>query len=367
MQRGSVWEMLSFKNFKEVEKSALEQVVNERQSLLRREFEDFLQQESRAVDERVQHAWNYDYSSIDNFLKSVETERQEWRDCLGVWPQDLDPMSVESFPYFEDDETIAHWIILSFKDNLRCHAALAFPKKRAQPLPLVIAQHGAGSTPEHIFGMINPDGAYHSYGKRLIQAGYAVLAPLNVLFGPPRSRLHRIALLLGTTLAGIEIRKFERLIDYVESLPEIDHERIGMWGLSWGGFYTLTTLPVEPRIKVGINAAFFNHRVTKMVVDDPRFSPFVSGGENGEHAYIPGWLTKFRDSELISLACPRAVQIQAGKADSISWHPLVVEEFERSKVHYEKLGIGDRLELLLHEGGHEIRVDEGLAFLKQWL
>ncbi len=359
--------MLSFNNFKEIDQSALDQVVKERQSLIKREFEHFLQQEAQAVDERVSAGWNFDYSSIENFLTSVEPQRQEWRDCLGVWSQELDPLTVELFPYFEDETCIAHWIILSFKGNLRCHAALAYPKERSERLPLVIAQHGAGSTPEHIFGLIKPHGAYHSYGRHLVDAGYAVLAPQNVLFGPPRSRLHRMALLLGTTLAGLEIRKFERLLDYVETLPDIDSERIAMWGLSWGGFYTLTTLPVEPRIKVGINAAFFNHRVSKMLLDDPLFSSFVSGGEQGEHAYIPGWLTKFRDSELMSLACPRPVQIQAGKADSISWHPLVVEEFERSKVHYEKLGVADRLELLLHEGGHEIKVNEGLDFLAKWL
>jgi hypothetical protein len=44
-----------------------------------------------------------------------------------------------------------------------------------------------------------------------------------------------------------------------------------------------------------------------------------------------------------------------------------MEEFEASKAHYRKRGIEDRIEMDLHEGGHEIRLESGLAFLKKWL
>jgi hypothetical protein len=45
----------------------------------------------------------------------------------------------------------------------------------------------------------------------------------------------------------------------------------------------------------------------------------------------------------------------------------VVEEFERTKAHYERLGVGERCEMDLHDGGHEIRVEGALPFLKRWL
>lgn len=35
--------------------------------------------------------------------------------------------------------------------------------------------------------------------------------------------------------------------------------------------------------------------------------------------------------------------------------------------HYEKLGIANRIELDLHEGGHEARTESGVAFLTRWL
>lgn len=359
--------MLSFSNAKDVGAKDLEAMGNERQSLIRREVESYLQSAVLEIDRRVDEAWKVDYTSPEAFTASVEPHRQDWIDCLGVAPAECDPLEAKRFPYYEDENVVAEWVILPFKNELRCHGALAMPKNAGGPLPLVIAQHGVSSTPEQIFGLRDADGHYHSFGKHLLDQGYAVLAPINVNGGPQRSRLHRLAILLGGSLAGIEVRKYQRWIDYLETLPEIDAGRIAMWGLSMGGFYVLITQPVEPRIKVGINAAFFNHRVTKMAFEDPKYSSFLPLKDQGEHAYIPGWLTKFRDSELAALTCPRPLQIQAGKCDGISWHPLLSEEFERARHHYERLGMRDRIELLLHEGGHEVKVAEGIAFLDKWL
>jgi hypothetical protein len=79
------------------------------------------------------------------------------------------------------------------------------------------------------------------------------------------------------------------------------------------------------------------------------------------------WLTEFTDSDVVSLICPRPLLVQTGKKDGIAWWPQVIEEFNAAKEHYSKLGLPDRIELDLHDGAHEIRVESGLAFLKTWL
>ena len=38
-----------------------------------------------------------------------------------------------------------------------------------------------------------------------------------------------------------------------------------------------------------------------------------------------------------------------------------------AREHYRKLGVENRIEIDLHEGGHEIRLEKSLAFLKKWL
>jgi hypothetical protein len=138
-----------------------------------------------------------------------------------------------------------------------------------------------------------------------------------------------------------------------------------MWGVSLGGTATMFWMPLEPRIKVGVVAAWFNHRRNKMAVPDPRYSCFLETKE--EHAFFNGWLTEFTDSDVVSLICPRPLLIQTGKQDRIAHWPQVVEEFEASREHYEKLGIADRIEMDLHDGGHVPRIESGIRFLSRWL
>jgi hypothetical protein len=59
--------------------------------------------------------------------------------------------------------------------------------------------------------------------------------------------------------------------------------------------------------------------------------------------------------------------IQTGKRDRIAHWPQVIEEFEASREHYEKLGLAERIEMDLHEGGHECRIEGGVKFLRRWL
>ena len=124
-------------------------------------------------------------------------------------------------------------------------------------------------------------------------------------------------------------------------------------------------MPLEPRIKVGVVCAWFNHRTKKMAVPDPRYSCFLETAE--EHAFHDGWLTEFTDSDVVSLICPRPLLVQTGKKDGIAHWPYVIEEFEAARTHYEKLGIAERIQIDLHEGGHEARVQSGVEFLSRWL
>jgi hypothetical protein len=59
--------------------------------------------------------------------------------------------------------------------------------------------------------------------------------------------------------------------------------------------------------------------------------------------------------------------IQAGRGDGISWWPWVEDEFGIAQSHYAQLGVAERLEMYMHDGGHEIDCDSGLRFLQRWL
>jgi dienelactone hydrolase len=318
------------------------------------------------VDEygaRAASAWKRDYRSIEAFRKSVEPNRARYRAFIS--PPDLKPTGpMERRAHADIAGVNAEWLTIPL-GALKAEAVLVIPQGAKGPVPLVIAQHGIGSNPERVFGIGDGENLYKDYGHALVSAGFAVLAPFNLATVEKRNRIERLARLGGTTLPGIEFVRMQALLTEVLKDKRIDGKRVGMWGISLGGMATMFWMPLEPRIQCGIVCAWFNHRRNKMVIPDPRYSCFLETKE--EHAFFNGWLSEFTDSDVASLICPRPLLVQAGKADRIAHWPQIVEEFDVSKQHYEKLNIADRIEMDLHDGGHEIRLESGIEFLKKWL
>ena len=311
-------------------------------------------------EERSAKAWNRDYSSIDALKRSVEPNRKRWEAILG--PPDLrksGPLARK--PYVLDDFQ-AEWIELPL-GTITAQAILAYHvgAGKQKPSPIVNVQHGIGGSPEATF---TPE-YYNEYAKELLKAGFAVLVPMNLQSVERRNHIERLCRLANTTLPGIELRRLQNLLDIVLTDPRVDPEKVGMWGVSLGGLATMFWMPLEPRIKVGVVSGWFNERRNKMVLRDDRYTSFIASDE--DHAFFKGWLTEFSDYDIVSLICPRPLLIQQGKKDKIAYWPQVVEEFNKSKASYEKLNIANRIELNIHEGGHEAVINTGIRFMLQWL
>lgn len=323
-------------------------------------FRDYL---VRDYSERARESWKRSYVSVPAFLKSVEPNRERYRRMLA--PPDWSaagPLERKPCPEVAGK---AEWISLPLAGGLKAEGLLAFPADARGPVPLVIAQHGIGSYPERVFGVGDAEKLYHDYGHALLDAGFAVLAPFNLAVIEKRNRIERLARLADTTLPGLELTRMSRLLDEVLKDERIDRNRVGMWGISLGGMATMFWMPLEPRIQCGVVCAWFNHRRNKMVIPDQRYTCFLETTE--EHAFFRGWLDEFTDSDVASLICPRPLLVQTGKADRIAWWPQVIEELDASREHYRKLGVPERIGMDLHDGGHEIRVESGVAFMKRWL
>ncbi|MDP6037748.1 MAG: alpha/beta hydrolase family protein [Candidatus Latescibacteria bacterium] len=339
--------------------------VSDRQRLLRNEAEDFLRGVVLDYEPRRDAYWKRDYASVEAFEKSVAANRQRWGEAVGVFEGDGTDLDPRLELWCKDEQFTAWWVSIGLLGGLRARGILAIPKGHKDPVPLVIAQHGISSSPERVFGLDDPSDIYKGYGRRLVAEGFAVIAPMNISGGAPRARLERLCKLLGKTLWGLEIYRTQRFLDYLETREEIDVGRTGMYGISLGGAYTMFNTPLDERIGAAVVCAWFNDRRHKMAVDDPRYSCFLSVNE--EHIWIPGWLREFTDSDLASLICPRPLLVEQGKADGIAWWPMMLQEYEETCEHYRKLGLEERIEIDLHEGGHEIRMEKSLEFLKKWL
>lgn len=327
--------------------------MDERNSGYAAQIEHFIRR--RLVDgyaERATALWKRDSSSEDAYLRSVEPRREEWRALLAP-PELAVAGEVEVSDWCVPG---GRWIVVPLDDGLTAEGALVVPTGATQ---LVVFQHGLGSTPERVFGVGDDAEVYDRIGARLVEAGYAVLAPMNLIKVPVRNRAQSLCRLAGTTMEGLEYARFQSLLNAALDLaPELP-ESVIFAGLSWGGCAAQYWAPLEPRIKAVATLGFFNDRPRKMVVEDTRWSSFYA--TDGHHAFLQGLLQGFSDADLASLVCPRPFMVQHGRADVIGWWPLVVDELERARAHWDALGIGDRVELQLHRGGHVV---DGPALVK---
>lgn len=340
------------------------QSEEERTDIYKDQIEVYLQSWIlEGYEDRANEAWNRDYSSIDAFKRSVEPNRERWRAILN--PPVLrktGPLQKEAHPYLEDIN--AEWVKLALGPII-AEGILVFPPgaSKENPVPIIIVQHGIGSTPESTFEIGGKN--YHAYARELLKAGFAVLAPMNLRSKARRNYVERLCRLINTTLPGIELVRMQHLLDVVLEDPRVDADRVGMWGLSLGGMATMFWVPLEPRIKACVVSGWYNHRLTKMAVPDDRYVSFMVVDE--EHAFFRGWTTEFADHDVTSLICPRPLLVQHGKEDRIAYWPNVVDEFNIAKTHYEKLNIADKIEIDVFEGGHEALPETGIPFLVRWL
>jgi dipeptidyl aminopeptidase/acylaminoacyl peptidase len=130
-------------------------------------------------------------------------------------------------------------VILAAADGLRVHAQLFLPKGGAsgQRHPAVIFMHG-GSRRQMLLGW-HYMGYYHNayaLNQYLASRGYVVLS-LNYRSGIGYGLEFREALDYGASGAS-EFNDVQGAGLYLRARPEVDPNRIGLWGGSYGGYLT---------------------------------------------------------------------------------------------------------------------------------
>ena len=142
--------------------------------------------------QRAGQAWHRDYTSIEAFLKGVEPQRLGWRNVIKP-PALVKTGQVQRTPHAPLAELQAEWITVPL-GGLAAEGIFVLPKDatRDKPVPLVIVQHGIGSFPERNFGVMDQGDAYHSYARRLVESGFAVITPLTLRSVEPRNRIERL-------------------------------------------------------------------------------------------------------------------------------------------------------------------------------
>lgn len=225
----------------------------------------------------------------------------------------------------------------------------------------IVALHGHGSHGHHpiagrddLPGVADAiTGANYDYGRQLVKRGYVVACPCFTPFGdrlgkpepfgktdPCADTFIRMQI-LGKLLIAENLRDALWSVELLARHEQVDPERLGCAGLSYGGRMTMLAAAVEPRIKVAVVSGALN------VMQERISKPYSCGAQ-----IIPGLLNIGDTPEIASLIAPRHALWEAGKRDGLIRNPWADEAYARISRAYQALGAADHLALDRFDGGH---------------
>ncbi|HGE72822.1 TPA: hypothetical protein ENX78_18455, partial [Candidatus Poribacteria bacterium] len=275
-------------------------------------IDKFLMRQIDEVKSQREARWNRDFSSIDNYVKSVEPNRQKLKKIIGaVDPREkpvMQLLATTSQPALigesERFKIIAvRWNVLRGVD---AEGLLLEPKEK--PLANVIALPDCDWTPEMLVGLAEGVPKSSQFAKILAESGCRVLVPMlldrsdefsgipevRMVNQPHREFIYRASYELGRNIMGYEVQKVLSGVDWF--LNEDDSLSIGVIGYGEGGLIAFYSSAIDIRIDLTCVSGYFQPR------------------ENlwREPIYRNIWslLYEFGDAEIASLIAPRKLIIE---------------------------------------------------------
>ena len=255
---------------------------------------------------------------------------------------------------------------------------LYLPDGGASPAPGIVMAHGFSAVKEQHLD---------KYAEAFAAAGFGVLVFDNRNFGAsdgePRQEIDPVQ----------QVRDYRHAITFIRSLPEIDRERIGVWGTSYSGGHVLVIGAIDRRAKcvvsqaptisgaasaerrtrpdllAGLDARFDADRAARFAGEPPATVPVVADNPKGACALpgkdswaffagdpdlAPAWRNEvtLRSAEMsreyepgihVPRISPTPLLMIVATRDVLTLTDLELEAFERAR---------EPKKLVLIEGGH---------------
>ncbi len=301
--------------------------------------------------------------------KSKEPRRQFWEEVLGRFDSPQSQINPHSRLIFDEPKWRGYDVMLDVWPGVYAWGILCVPKdlQPGEHRPVVVCQHGLEGVPrDTITGPGSSGyGPYKSFTARLAERGFITFAPHNPYRGQDKFRvLQRKANPIGRTLFSFIIGQHEQILNWLQTLPFVDPQRIGFYGLSYGGKSAMRIPSVLDRYVLSICSADFNDWIRKNVTVDSTYS-YLFGGEYDMPEFALGRSHNY--SEMAALIAPRPFMVERGHEDGVAPDEWVAYEFAKVKRFYDKLGVGDRAEMEVFNGPHTINGVGTFKFLHKHL
>lgn len=277
------------------------------------------------------------YQTLAEWEARAEWLREHLLVIMGLWPlPERSPLRAQVANRLEYDDYVIENVFFESWPGFYCTGNLYRPRHISAPVPAVLNPHGhwPHGRLEH-----QPLGSIRARCIAFARMGMIAFAYDMVGYNDSLQVLkHHFASLRGSlwgwTPLALQTWNSIRAIDYLQSLADVDPERIGCTGASGGGTQTFMLTAVDSRVRV---AAPVN-----MV------SAHFQGGCVCENS--PGLRTETYNVEIAALAAPRPLLLVSATGDWTANTPLV--EYPAVRSIYRLYSAEERLACVQEDAQH---------------
>jgi dienelactone hydrolase len=339
---------------------------------LQRQFNgivDFTQALIRKSPDRRRDFWSKaDPSSAERWKKTTTFYRDYiWDEVIGRLPSPTLPPNPRTRQIFDEPKFTGYEVMLDVWPEVYAYGILLLPKdlKPGERRPVVVCQHGLEGRPTDVADPKIDDHFYHHFGATLADQGFVTFAPQNPYIGHDDFRvIQRLGHPLKLALFSFILGQHEQLLNWLSAQAFVDPERIGFYGLSYGGKTAVRVAPFLDRYALSICSADFNEWVWKTTtVLSPQ--SYLLTVEYDMYEFNFANVANY--SDLANLMAPRPFMVERGHDDPVSVDERVAYEYAFVRRFYDKLGIGDKTRIEFFDGPHTIHGVGTFEFLRRQL
>ncbi len=330
------------------------------------ELEDHTQdliQTSRHV--REEFFWNKTpVTTPDAWRESMKSYKEHfWTDIIGRIPASKIPLNPQSRQIFDEASWTGYEVKLDVLPNIFAWGYLLLPKdlKPGEKRPVVVVQHGASGLPKDVLDKSSV--YYKGFAVELVKQGFIVFAPHFPWRQDHQYReIQRKANPHGLSLFSVILNQHERILDWLTAQAWVDRDKIGLYGLSWGGKVAIRVPALLDRYSLAISSGDFNEWIWKNATSDWPNS-YMYAPEYEMFDFNLG--RTFNYAEMATLIAPKAFMVERGHDDGVGTDEWVAFEYSKVKRLYDKLNLPHKTAIEYFNGGHEINAVGTVEFLKR--
>jgi dienelactone hydrolase len=305
----------------------------------------------RLETDRLDDATFAGITTLDAWTSRRDEYRRQLREMLGLdpWPEKT-PLHAQTTGVLDHDEFTVEKLHFQSRPGLYVTGNLYVPKGLAGKAPAVlyVCGHSRQKADNVSFG--NKAG-YQHHGAWFARHGFVCLTIDTLQLGEIEGLHHGTYrermwwwTCRGYTPAGVEAWNCVRALDYLETRPEVDAERIGVTGRSGGGAYSWWVAAIDDRIKCAVPVA----GITSLK------NHVVDGCVEGHCDCMYQLNTYQWDYPLVAaLVAPRPLLISNTDKDRIFPLDGVYDVYTKVRPIYALYGATDKLGLQITEGPHK--------------